>query len=262
MSRLVGISLPLITVWALVLMTGCDDVIPATSVDIDSPAADEGVVAQLGANAEAFEYEIGEYGGTLTFATISEPLTFNLALSNDAGSSGVLGYLFEGLTDVSWLSGEPQPNLAESWDVSTDGLTWTFYLRRDVVWHDGEPFTSADVEFTFNEIIYNEDIPTATRATFNFRLLDDDGNWQQVPMTVMAIDDYTVQFVLPVSFAPFLRSMSTEIFPQHILQTHVDAGTFNEAWDISTDPSEIVGTGPFLIDQFVAGERSRVSSQP
>ncbi len=262
MTRLVGISLLLVTVWAVMFMTGCDDVIPATSVDIDSPAIDEGVVAQLGANAEAFEYEIGVYGGTLTFATISEPLTFNLALSNDAGSSGVLSYLFEGLTDVSWLSGEPQPNLAESWDVSTDGLTWTFYLRRDVVWHDGEPFTSADVEFTFNEIIYNEDIPTATRATFNFRLLDDDGNWQQVPMTVMAIDDYTVQFVLPVSFAPFLRSMSTEIFPQHILQTHIDAGTFAEVWDISADPSEVIGTGPFLIDQYVAGERVAFRRNP
>ena len=127
--------------------------------------------------------------------------------------------------------------------MSADGLTWTFYLRRDVVWHDGEPFTAADVEFTFNEIIYNEDIPTSTRATFNFRLLDDDGNWQQVPMTVMAIDDYTVQFVLPVSFAPFLRSMATAIYPQHILQAHVDGGAFTEVWDISTDPSEIMAPG-------------------
>ena len=262
MSRLVGVSLLLISVWALVFMTGCDDIIPATSGDSDSPAADQGVVARLGANADAFEYESGEYGGTLTFATISEPLTFNLALSNDAGSSGVLGYLFEGLTDISWLSGEPQPNLAESWDVSADGLTWTFYLRRDVVWHDGEPFTAADVEFTFNEIIYNEDIPTSTRATFNFRLLDDDGNWQQVPMTVMAIDDYTVQFVLPVSFAPFLRSMNTAIFPRHILQTHVEGGTFADVWDVSADPAEVIGTGPFLIDQYVAGERVAFRRNP
>ena len=96
MQRLFGISLLLIAVWALAFMTGCDDDIPETSADIDSPAADENVVAQLGANADEFEYEVGEYGGTLTFATISEPLTFNLALSNDAGSSGVLGYLFEG----------------------------------------------------------------------------------------------------------------------------------------------------------------------
>ena len=179
----------------------------------------------------------------------------NLALANDAGSSGVLGNLFEGLTEISWLTGEPQPNLAHTWDVSADGLTWTFYLRRDVRWHDGEPFTAADVEFTFNQIIYNDDIPTSTRATFNFRLLDENGEWQVAPMTVEAIDEFTVQCVLPVSFAPFLRSMATAIYPQHILQPHVDAGTFNEVWDIDTDPSEIIGTGPFLIEEYVAGER-------
>ena len=191
----------------------------------------------------------------LTFATISEPLTFNLALANDASSSGVLGYLFEGLTDISWLTGEPQPNLAESWDVSADGLTWTFYLRDDVVWHDGEPFTAADVEFTFNQIIYNEDIPTSDRAAFTFRLLDDNGEWQEAPMTVTAIDDYTVRCVLPVSFAPFLRSMSQSIFPQHILQPYIDAGTFAEVWDIDTDPSEIIGTDPFVISGYTQGER-------
>ena len=238
---------------AAVMLLACSDDIP--SVSVEPRGAEPDTVANLVANAEAFEYEIGEYGGSLTFATIAEPLTFNLALSNDAGSSGVLGYLFEGLTDISWLTGEPQPNLAHTWDVSADGLTWTFYLRRDVRWHDGEPFTAADVEFTFNQIIYNEDIPTSTRATFNFRLLDENGEWQVAPMTVEAIDEFTVQCVLPVSFAPFLRSMATAIYPQHILQPHVDAGTFNEVWDIDTDPSEIIGTGPFLIEEYVAGER-------
>lgn len=219
-------------------------------------------VAVLRASADAFEYAIGEFGGELTFATISEPLTFNLALANDAGSSGVLGNLFEGLTDISWLSGEPEPNLAESWDVSDDGLTWTFYLRRDVRWHDGEPFSAVDVEFTFNDIIYNDEIRPSSRAAFNFRVLDENGEWQIALMTVEAIDDYTVQFVLPVSFAPFLRSMATAIYPQHILQPFVDAGTFSEVWDLDTDPSEIIGTGPFLIDQYVVGERVVLSRNP
>ena len=236
------------------IWTGCSDEIPV-SPELLVPDEEQDTVGRLRANADEFEYEIGEYGGTLTFATIAEPLTLNLALSNDAGSSGVLGNLFEGLTDISWLTGEPQPNLAHTWDVSGDGLTWTFYLRRDVRWHDGEPFTAADVEFTFNQIIYNDEIPTPTRATFNFRLLDENGEWQVAPMTVEAIDEYTVQCVLPVSFAPFLRSMATAIYPQHILQPYVDAGTFNEVWDLDTDPSEIIGTGPFLIEEYVAGER-------
>ncbi len=249
---------------AAALLVGCADEIPETADAViavedagasDEEGVDQDTVARLTANAEAFDYAIGTYGGTLTFATIAEPLTLNLALANDAGSAAALGYLFEGLTDISWLSGEPQPNLAESWDVSADGLTWTFYLRRDVRWHDGEPFTAADVEFTFNQIIYNDEIPTSIRATFNFRLLDENGEWQEAQMSVEAIDDYTIQCVLPVSFAPFLRSMATAIYPQHILQPHVDAGTFNEVWGIDTDPAEIVGTGPFLIDQYVAGER-------
>ena len=242
----------LVAVVAALSVLACSDEIPSAPSE---GAGDEDVVALLGANAEEFQYEVGEYGGSLTFATISEPLTFNLALANDAGSSGVLGYLFEGLTDISWLTGEPQPNLAESWDVSADGLTWTFYLRDDVVWHDGEPFTAADVEFSFNQIIYNEDIPTSDRAAFTFRLLDDNGEWQEAPMTVTAIDDHTVRCVLPVSFAPFLRSMSQSIFPQHILQPYVDEGTFAEVWDIDTDPSEIVGTGPFVISGYTPGER-------
>ncbi len=242
----------LVAVVAALSVLACSDEIPSAPSE---GAGDEDVVALLGANAEQFQYEIGEYGGTLTFATISEPLTFNLALANDASSSGVLGYLFEGLTDISWLTGEPQPNLAESWDVSADGLTWTFYLRDDVVWHDGEPFTAADVEFTFNQIIYNEDIPTSDRAAFTFRLLDDNGEWQEAPMTVTAIDDYTLRCVLPVSFAPFLRSMSQSIFPQHILQPYIDEGMFAEVWDIDTDPSEVIGTGPFVISGYTPGER-------
>ena len=236
---------------AALAVGGCRDEIPAT----EEQQAEQDVVSLLGANADRFEYEIGDHGGSLTFATIAEPLTFNLALATDAGLAGALGYLFEGLTDISWLTGEPQPNLAHTWDVSSDGLTWTFYLRRDVRWHDGEPFTARDVEFTFNEIIYNEEISTPDRAAFTFRLLNDASQWQEAPMTVTAIDEYTVQCVLPVSFAPFLRSMAQPIFPQHILQPHVDAGTFGEVWDIGTDPAEIIGTGPFLIEQYVAEER-------
>ena len=198
----------------------------------------------------------------MTTATIGKPLTFNLALANDAYSSGLLGNLFEGLTEVSWLTDEVEPALAESWEHSDDGLTWTFYLRTDVRWHDGEPFTARDVDFTFNRIIYNHDIPTSTRAAFQFRYLDAAGAWQEAPMTVTTVDDYTVQFVLPTPFAPFLRSMGTAIYPRHILEPHVDAGTFNEVWGVDTDPSEVVGTGPFTIESYVQDERVLLRRNP
>ena len=219
-----------------------------------APAGETSVVEQLRANAEAFSYGIGTAGGTITTATISEPLTFNGVLANDSYSSGLLGYLFEGLTEVSWLTDEVEPALAESWEHSADGLTWTFHLRRDVRWHDGEPFTAGDVEFTFNRIIYNPDIPTSARAAFQFRYLDEAGAWQEAPMTVSAVDDYTVRFVLPTPFAPFLRSMGTSIYPRHILEPHIEAGTFDALWGVDSDPSEVVGTGPFTIEGYTPGE--------
>ena len=220
-------------------------------------------LAQLGRNAESFEYVVGRAGGTLTVATISEPLTFNLAISNEASSSAVLGYLFEGLTETSWLTDQVEPALAESWEHSDDGLTWTFHLRQDVQWHDGQPFTAHDVDFTFNRVIYNDDIPASSRSTFNFRFLDEEsGQWQEAQMTVTALDDYTVRFVLPVPFAPFLRSMGTAIYPRHILEQHVDDGTFADTWDIDTDPAEIIGTGPFTIERYDPGERVVLQRNP
>ena len=214
------------------------------------------IAEELQRNAEAFEYAIGRPGGTLTSATISEPLTLNLAIARDAGSSGVLDYLFEGLTETSWLTDEIEPALAESWTRSEDGLTWIFLLRQDVRWHDGKPFTAHDVEFTFNDIIYNQDIGASARPTFNFRFLDEEtGAWTEEPMTVTALDDHTVRCDLPVPFAPFLRSMGTAIYPKHILKPYVDDGIFAEAWDINTDPSEVIGTGPFTIERHDPGER-------
>ena len=152
-----------------------DGVRPVTDFDLWTydtgaiPAARTTIVDQLRRNAEEFEYAIGRPGGIRTLATISEPLTLNLAIANDASSSGVLGYLFEGLTETSWLTDRVEPALAESWERSDDGLTWTFHLRKDVRWHDGEPFTAHDVDFTFNRIIYNDDIPASSRSSFNFR---------------------------------------------------------------------------------------------
>ncbi len=214
------------------------------------------IVEELRRNAESFSYEIGVHGGTLTVATISEPLTFNLALARDAGSSGVLGYLFEGLTQTSWLNDEIEPLLARSWERSDDGLRWVFYLRDDVLWHDGTPLTAHDVEFTFNRVIYNDDFQASSRASFEFRFQNaETGQWEQSQMTVTALDDHTVEFVLPQPFAPFLRSLGTAIYPKHILEDPIEAGTFVEFWGLDTDPTTIIGTGPFTIGEYTPGER-------
>ena len=246
-------AVALLLVSSLLMLASCGESDPQES----------NIVEQLRKNAEEFEYAIGKPGGTLTFATISEPLSLNLAISNDASSSSVLGNLFEGLTETSWLTDEVEPALAESWQRSDDGLTWTFNIRKDVRWHDGQLFTAHDVDFTFNRIIYNNDIAASSRPTFHFRYFDEaTGRWEESPMTVTALDDYTVQCVLPLPFAPFLRSMGTAIYPKHILEKHVDDGTFESTWDIETDPSEIIGTGPFTIESYEPGQSLVLKRNP
>ena len=229
---------------------------PGTGKNAGAPGSDtsaehdvDRVIAELQQNAEEFEYAAGTPGGTYTVATLGEPLTFNLALARDTGSTAVLGYLFEGLTEVSWLTDRAEPLLAESWDNSEDGLTWTFHLREDVQWHDGQPFTAHDVEFTFNRIILNDE-------------LEVDSVWDAVDMTVTVVDDHTIRFVTAAPVATFLRSMGTAIYPKHILEEHVDGGTFQEVWNKDTDPAEVIGTGPFTITNYEPGVRLVLSRNP
>ena len=193
------------------------------------------------------DYSIGRPGGTLTYATTSEPLTFNLALADDAPSSGYVSYLFEGLTEISPCTGQVESALAQWWQSSGDGLTWTFHLRRDVQWHDGTPFTAHDVVFTFDHIIKNYD--QSTRALFP-------------GIGVVALDDHRVRFVLSGPSPTFLRNMGTAIYPRHILQPHVSAGTFVETWDVNTNPSEVIGTGPFTIQSYVPGVSLTLARNP
>ena len=207
------------------------------------------VITLLQLNAEEFQYTVGRHEGALTVATIAEPLTFNLVVAKDASSSGVLGYVFEELTEIPWPSDEAGPLLAESWARSEDGLTWTFNLRTDVRWRDGEPFTAADVAFTFNRIIYNTDI-------------DAGSVWRAVEMTVTALDDHTVEFVLAKPSPTFLRNMGTSILPKHILESHVYDGTFAKVWDIDADPTEVIGTGPFTIASYEPGEHLVLARNP
>ena len=240
------------------LLGGCESGDPTLG-----PETQEEIVARLRRNADSFEYARGPYGGTITYATVSEPLTFNLVLANDAGSSGYLSYVFEGLTETSWLNDAIEPALAESWERSDDGLEWTFHLRQDATWHDGEPFTAHDVDFTFNRIIYNDDIPTSDREAFIFNYIDEaTGEWTDGRMTVTALDTHTVRFVLPVSYAPFLRSMGYAIYPRHVLEPYVDAGTFEQVWDIDADPSEVIGTGPFTIASYTPEEQLTLRRNP
>lgn len=190
--------------------------------------------------------EPDKHGGTIVLSTVSDPKTFNDIIASETSSSIVTNLIFEGLTRTNAETLLVEPNLAERWTVSEDGREWTFYLRKDVLWNDGEPFTADDVVFTFTSLIFNPDIPSSSRdvLTINGEVFK-----------LEKIDDHTVRFTLPVKFAPFLRGMSQSILPAHKLRKAVEEKKFNFTWGIDTPPGQIVGTGPFLLDEYRPGER-------
>ncbi len=198
-------------------------------------------------NPKVMEGEVGKYGGTLVWSVFgSGPKTFNLPIAQETSSTTPLSFLFNGLTETNGVTTEVEPALAESWEFSQDGLVWTFHLRKGIVWFDGERFTADDVVFTYNDIIYNEDIACDMRD-----LLTIEGK----RIKVEKVDDYTVRFTLPVPYAPLLRHLGTAIMPKHILEDAVKKGTYMTTWGVDTSPKKLIGTGPFMMTQYVPADR-------
>ena len=198
--------------------------------------------------------EIGKYGGTLMLSSISDPKTFNSVVAKETSSTLITGFIFEGLVEADGVTTEVKPALAESWEVAEDKVTWTFHLRKDVFWFDGEPFTADDVIFTFNDLYYNPTIPTSARD-----ILTIDGE----TIKVEKVDKYTVKFITPKPFAPMLRSVGMNILPKHILESKVvkvDSSAigegempnqpFNYTWGVDTPPEELIGTGPYKLKEY------------
>ncbi|MFC1632189.1 ABC transporter substrate-binding protein, partial [Candidatus Omnitrophota bacterium] len=195
---------------------------------------------------DSYQPQIGSYGGELIFSTISDPKSFNPILAKETSTTAVTGLLFEGLTRTDGITTEVEPNLAESWQVDQSGLIWTFRLRQDVQWFDGQQFTADDVVFTFNKLIYDPEIPNSSRDIFTI---------EGKIFKVEKVNKFTVRFTLPVKFAPFLRSMGQEILPKHVLQEAVAGGKFNSTWTLDAAPESIIGTGPFKLIKYLPGQR-------
>lgn len=197
----------------------------------------------------------------LISVVLGEPKTFNYLLTQESTSSQVLALMYEGLITVDPNTNEVKPALAESWVVSPDGQTITYTLKDDLKWSDGEPLTVDDVVFTFNDLILNEAIPTDTRDILRI------GEEGKLP-TVRKLDERRLEFTIPEPFAPFLRVTGIGILPKHVLEDTIKTKgsdgqlLFLSTWGTNTDPSTIVGNGPYVIKQFIPGERITFQRNP
>ena len=144
-------------------------------------------------------------GGTYIEGVVGAPKNINplLCQLNEADRD-LCSLVFRGLTRLN-EGGEVVPDLAESWSISDNGITFTFKLRQDVRWEDGVPVTVNDVIFTLG-LIKAPDFPGRR---------DISELWRQVEVT--RLDDYTVQFRLAQPYAPFLNYTTIGLLPEHIL---------------------------------------------
>jgi len=236
--------LPVYVVIAVMITTaGCG----GASKDGGGAAAVLPDYEEIQRRAEAFTNSIGTPGGEIVLSTISDPKSFNPITSTEVSTSIFTALMYEGLVTRNGVTLEPEPNIAERWDVSEDGLTWTFFLRRGVQWSDGAPLSAYDVEFTFNSLIYNKDIvPNSGRDIFSP---------DNKVINVKALDSLSVRFTLPFPFAPFLKMMTHEILPKHKYTEAVARKTFPTQLSIKTPPAEIVVNGPFLLDSYISSQK-------
>lgn len=175
-------------------------------------------------------------GGTLRMA-------FNAATANydlyQGGSFPVLCHLYNGLIRENLADGLRTivPDLATSWQVADDGLSWEFQLRPGVQFHDGEPLTSADVVATFQRII---EPPAGTVITVKSRYPQLTG--------VEAVDDLTVRFMFSQPQATFFQLLTDPGAVIYSKKTLDENGG---------DLRKVVapGTGPFIYQEYIEGEQ-------
>ncbi|PNU20731.1 peptide-binding protein [Geothermobacter hydrogeniphilus] len=215
-----SVSVLLVLLMMVLLLSGCQP--------------DEGFVPESDADAKP------AYGDTFIEASIGEPSNLLPILATDSASSEINGLVYNGLVRYDKnlkLEGE----LAESWDISPDNLTITFHLRKGVKWHDGAPFTSADVMFTYRLYI-DPDTPTAYAESY-----------KQVKHAE-APDDYTFRVTYDKPYAPALGSWAMRILPKHLLD-----GVPITKSPLSRHP---IGTGPFVFTEWQSGEKVVVEANP
>jgi peptide/nickel transport system substrate-binding protein len=183
-------------------------------------------------------------GGVLRLALISSPVLNPIVLPSAFASLQVLKTMFNGLVRYSKKDLSPEPDLATSWSVSSNGLEWTFKLRDAVKWHDGKPFTAADVKFTYDAIA-NPKVTSYLRS-----------NLAGIAATEV-VDALTVRFRLqePIASLPELLGYLNFIVPKHVLE----AQDLNKPEAIMRAP---VGTGPFRFKEQALGSHVVVTANP
>jgi peptide/nickel transport system substrate-binding protein len=249
-KRLLLIPLALLLIISL-LLGACT---PAATEAPEEPAPTEAVPTEAApaeavtkaptapAPTESPTAEVSKVGGTLKLAMTADPDTFDPSKMASAVASYVMGFVGASLVTVA-EDGTYVPYLAESWEVSEDGLTYTFKLRQDITFHNGDPLTAKDVAFTYNRAL---DPEIASPAT---------GPQLGSVTSITALDDYSVEFILAAPNFPFLFALSDPSYMAIIPQSYTE----EMGDDIGRNP---ISAGPYQFSEWVTGDHVTLERNP
>ncbi len=172
---------------------------------------------------------VPSFGGSFTEGIVGTPRFINPILSISDSDKDITALIYSGLLRVS-EDGELIPDLASKYELSTDGLEYTFTLKDGVEWSDGQPLTSDDVKFTIDKI-QDESMRSPRKTSL-------DG------ISVQIIDEKTVKLILTKPYAPFLENTTIGIIPKHIW-----GGLTSEQFGFSSYNTNPIGSGPYKIKE-------------
>ncbi|HEX7586189.1 MAG TPA: ABC transporter substrate-binding protein [Patescibacteria group bacterium] len=169
---------------------------------------------------------VATYGGEYIEGIVGQPQHLNpvIAVSNNADDD-ITQIIYSGLLKYN-AEAKLQSDLAESYEISEDKMLYTFHLRQDVLWHDGQPLTAEDILFTVNLI---------TDPAYKSPLR---GNWQGIETTM--VDNHTITFGVKNPYAGLLNNFTFGVLPKHIWET-ISPDQFPLA-DVNLEP---IGSGPY-----------------
>jgi peptide/nickel transport system substrate-binding protein len=178
--------------------------------------------------------------GTLVVGVMEEVTTMDPAIDYTFGSGPLFRAVYERLVTFNSVSGQIEPQLAVSWNVSEDGMIYTFRLRESVTFHDGAPFNAAAVKTAYDRVMAINEGPAWMLTTY--------------VESIDVVDDMTVRITLKTPFVPFLRVLSSYwgmCIPSPAAIAQNDGGDMAKGWF----RNHMVGTGPYRLVEWVEGQQ-------